>query len=204
MRFTIGQKLFTIGLVLNSKSTGKIAIHGHFVNPIPSLYSISKIQFNELTITEHHKVAGEWSDKKEYDGFKAVDKNGLTYSNQYPIASYGQLSDNKNHEFELDLIEESYEKNSHLSLDQFFESIFAQNLSPYNYELIRFMNDLDGGFVDDNNMTDYQRDYPEVYSQLQQISNQVQQQFKKDTGLNLVFNIEKLFKRNYKSWIIES
>lgn len=204
MRFTIGQKLFTIGLVLNSKSTGKISIHGHFVNPIPSLYSISKIQFNELTITEHHKVAGEWSDKKEYDGFKAVDKNGLTYSNQYPIASYGQLSDNKNHEFELDLIEESYEKNSHLSLDQFFESMFAQNLSPYNYELIRFMNDLDGGFVDDNNMTDYQRDYPEVYSQLQQISNQVQQQFKKDTGLNLVYNIEKLFKRNYKSWTIES
>lgn len=203
MRFTIGQKLFTIGLVLNSKSTGKLAIHGHFSNPIPSLYSVSKIQFNELTITEHHKVAGEWSDEKEYDGFKAVDKNGLTYSNQYPTASYGQLTDNKNHEFELDLIEETYEKNSHLGLDQFFESIFAQNLSPYNYELIRFMNELDGGFVDENNMTDYQRDYPDVYAQLLVISQKIQQQFKQDTGLNLVSRIDRKFDLNYKEWTVE-
>ncbi len=204
MRFNIGQKIFTIGLVLNSKSTGKLSIHGHFVNPVPNLYSVSKIQFNELTITEHHKVSGEWSDEKEYDGFKAVDKNGLTYSNQYPIASYGQLTDNKNHEFELDLVEETYEKNSHLGLDKFFENLFSQNLSPYNYELIRFMNELDGGFVDENNMTDYQRDYPEVYSELEKISQQIQLQFKQDTGLNLVSRIDRKFGKNYKGWIIES
>jgi len=196
--------VFTIGLVLNSKSTGKLSIHGHFVNPVPHLYTISKIQFNELTITEHHKVSGEWSNKKEYDGFKAVDKNGLIYSNQYPIASYGQLTDNKNHEFELDLVEETYEKNSHLGLDKFFENLFSQNLSPYNYELIRFMNELDGGFVDENNMTDYQRDYPEVYSELEKISQQIQQQFKQDTGLNLVSRIDRKFGKNYKGWIIES
>lgn len=204
MRFNIGQKIFTIGLVLNSKSTGKLSIHGHFVNPVPHLYTISKIQFNELTVTEHHKVSGEWSDEKEYDGFKAVDKNGLIYSNQYPIASYGQLTDNKNHEFELDLVEETYEENSHLGLDKFFENLFSQNLSPYNYELIRFMNELDGGFVDENNMTDYQRDYPEVYSELEKISQQIQQQFKQDTGLNLVSRIDRKFGENYKGWMIVS
>lgn len=53
-----------------------------------------------LECTEHRRVPGDWSDVIEHDGFifKQVGGNiappeGVVWVNQYPRASYGQLSD---------------------------------------------------------------------------------------------------------------
>ena len=49
----------------------------------------------EIAILEcisQHDVPGEWDDEIKYDGFIFKDAEGHTWNNQYPRASYGQLS----------------------------------------------------------------------------------------------------------------
>lgn len=46
----------------------------------------------EFTCVEHHKVPGEWDDEKQHDGFIFKDAEGNAWHNQYPRASYGQIS----------------------------------------------------------------------------------------------------------------
>lgn len=65
------------------------------------------IKFVKLTVTEHHRVRGDWDDKIAYDGYKLVDDSGQEYTNQYPRASYGQISDEADRVFVLK-IDESF------------------------------------------------------------------------------------------------
>lgn len=58
-------------------------------------------KLNSLTVLpfvckEHHRVAGDWDDEVKYDGYIFSDTEGNDWTNQYPRASYGQLSDDNN------------------------------------------------------------------------------------------------------------
>lgn len=72
----------------------------------PLMYSDempSKINFTKLTVTEHHQVYDSYDEKREkppeHDGYILTDTDGKQWANQYPTASYGQLSDEANRRF---------------------------------------------------------------------------------------------------------
>lgn len=96
-RFSVGEKLYAIHFAYEGKKD--------FGFGMPYLYDdapISKINIIELTVTEHHKVRGDFdSDQKKpkYDGFILTDKEGNIWHNQYPRASYGQVSDESDRRF---------------------------------------------------------------------------------------------------------
>lgn len=96
LRYNIGQKVLVLFYVLN----GRVG----FVNPLymPWQDKLDELMVKVLTITEHHKVAWDQDPNSEakYDGFLAVDEDGQPWGNQYPKASYGQLSDQANWYFE--------------------------------------------------------------------------------------------------------
>lgn len=85
--------------------SGKHPMGNDISNPIksitPWLYkdTHNKPEFKRLLCLEHHKVPEEFDPKQEpkYDGFRFVcpqEIEGVTYwDNQYPTASYGQMSD---------------------------------------------------------------------------------------------------------------
>ncbi len=57
---------------------------------------IERVELKVLKCVEHHKVRGEFDEKNaepKFDGFVFLDQEGLRWHNQYPSASYGQLSD---------------------------------------------------------------------------------------------------------------
>jgi hypothetical protein len=88
-RFNIGEKIIAIHY--------RIKDHRSFFNPIfcPWDDTLTKLDLAVLTVTEHHKVAWDQdpTGKREYDGFLLQDQTGQQWSNQYPHASYGQVSD---------------------------------------------------------------------------------------------------------------
>lgn len=61
----------------------------------------NKVNLECLTVAEHHKVAWDQDPdgKKEYDGYLLTDSEGNLMANQYPTASYGQMSDTANRRF---------------------------------------------------------------------------------------------------------
>lgn len=99
MRFEIGQTLFAIQFTnqadLDVKRIGVFSMPMRFNNEMPAT-----IHFVKLTVTEHHKVPGEWDNEEKYDGFILTDEQGNRYGNQYPRASYGQLSDTSDRIFQ--------------------------------------------------------------------------------------------------------
>lgn len=58
--------------------------------------TLNSITLTKLTCIEHHRVPGEWDDVVQYDGFLFTDPEGNKWANQYPRASYGQISDTQN------------------------------------------------------------------------------------------------------------
>lgn len=83
---------------------------------MPYMYrmdNVTGINILELTVTEHHKVRGDYDDETvepKYDGFVLKDKQGRIWHNQYPLASYGQLSDESDHEYNLAISQMNYDK----------------------------------------------------------------------------------------------
>lgn len=102
MRFQPTQVLFAIQLTHARDLEGDRI--GMFSQPL--LYSDempSKINFTKLMVTEHHKVYDSYDEKRtkppECDGYILTDTEGRLWSNQYPTASYGQMSDEGNRRF---------------------------------------------------------------------------------------------------------
>lgn len=65
-----------------------------------------RLEFQKLVVKEHHLVPGEWdnaSDEKKNDGFVLAAENGHVWHNQYPVAHYGQMNDNCDGLFRLDV-----------------------------------------------------------------------------------------------------
>jgi hypothetical protein len=69
-----------------------------------------------LECAEHHKVFNSWDEKKTgdtYDGFifkSQIADDARIWHNQYPTASYGQLSDSNNYVAKRDVSEEELEE----------------------------------------------------------------------------------------------
>tara|TARA_B100000700_G_scaffold71270_1_gene79226 strand:- start:4036 stop:4668 length:633 start_codon:yes stop_codon:yes gene_type:complete len=210
MRYQKNQKIWTIGFQLINKETGKVETWPSFVKPIPNLYEINEIYFRKLIITDHEKVSGEFSTEKEYDGFKAKDSDGNVWHNQYPEASYSQTSNEQDFVFDFSGLDEYYEEanQENLDFDDVMNNILSKHPVIHTASLLYFMNDLDGGLLDENNQLRIEREHPDVYEQLKVISNQIIQQFKEQTGLELktktkVLNGKKEFQFKIKEWYIE-
>lgn len=92
MRFQLNEILPVIHLRFDT--SGKL--HCTFRPYYPwSGHTVTKIQFDHLTVTEHHRVCDSYAaenSEPNCDGF--VLKSGdNVWHNQYPTASYGQTSD---------------------------------------------------------------------------------------------------------------
>lgn len=185
MRYSVGQKVWTIGLSLIEKDTGNPVYPIGFLAPHPGQLGISKLYFNALTVSEHHKVSGEWSDELEYDGFILKDEKDRVWHNQYPVARYGQISDSGDGLFESTLFEQMLIEHESKGLDPDWDSACAEfmqiNQMPINqYSLTRFMNDLAGGLLDENGTTRNQRS--EIWPKLVEIRDRVVKEFNETTG----------------------
>ncbi|QVD49238.1 hypothetical protein LUCX_168 [Xanthomonas phage vB_XciM_LucasX] len=64
---------------------------------IPWQDTLNEMIILEAACIEHHRVAGEWDDEIQYDGFIFQDTQGQRWHNQYPRAAYGQLDDSNDH-----------------------------------------------------------------------------------------------------------
>jgi hypothetical protein len=99
-RYSVGQKIYGVCFHENGKPPmfggGRPFLFGK--EDYPTLIDIV-----ELTVTEHHKVAWDQDpkDEKKYDGYLLKDNKGQVWCNQYPRASYGQISDAADREFSL-------------------------------------------------------------------------------------------------------
>ena len=210
MRYQLNQEIWTIGFRLINKYTGKVETCPTFVKPFPYLYKIDEIYFRKLTITEHEKVSDEFTTEKQYDGYKAKDTDGNVWHNQYPEASYSQTSNEQDFLFSLSGLKEYFKEANQekLDFDEVLDTIFSKHPVIHTASLLYFMNDLDGGLLDENNQLRIECEYPDVYEQLKVISNQIVQQFKEETGLELktktkVLNGKKEFQFKIKEWYIE-
>lgn len=93
-RYKVGQQIVTVGFVFADENYFVIR-RPYRSNMFIGLDTtpVLKTEVFRLTVIEHHKVPGEWSDALEYDGYILQDENGARWYNQYPYAIYGQLDD---------------------------------------------------------------------------------------------------------------
>jgi hypothetical protein len=97
----------------------------------PFLYDdtpVTRIHFTKLTVKEHHKVAWDYDETGEakYDGYVLVDDAKRLYHNQYPTASYGQLSDTANRRYNLAEVE----------IDERMKKRIERGVIPYDSHLL--------------------------------------------------------------------
>lgn len=97
MRYEIGQKIW--GVFFHNTDA---IFYPHYSPWMPFDFfgevrkTMPRIEFVELTVTEHRKVRWEYEEETvepKYDGFILVDAQGREWHNQYPRASYEQTSD---------------------------------------------------------------------------------------------------------------
>lgn len=103
MRYELNQELFAVQFVTAMAAANKdIGLYVKplmFNNHIPVL-----INFTKLVVAEHHKVPNEWDPEgaePKYDGYLLKDEKDTVFANQYPRASYGQISDAGNRRFNI-------------------------------------------------------------------------------------------------------
>lgn len=126
MRYNVGEKLPVVSCVVNGDNRLGLTI--------PLLHDSKQpdsIFMKMLTVTEHHRVANYWEtdpENKTCDGYILTDEQGVRWLNQYPRASYGQLSDNGDRQFEYDY--------SGLSKEQISDMIDKEEQYPLFYELL--------------------------------------------------------------------
>lgn len=105
-RYSIGQEIYVMSWLYTSgkhKSSSWSAPH-MYGNP----ESPDGVKFVKLTVTEHHKVRSEYDEENSIprcDGYIAhgiVDGVTTSYCNQFPRASYGQVTDTGDRIFKRD------------------------------------------------------------------------------------------------------
>lgn len=204
MRFEIGQKIWTVGFTLINKNTNTIETSPYFTNPDPKFYHIDKIHFVEISISEHKNVPDEFSEELKYDGFIATDGDNV-WHNQFPRASYGQLSNKCDHLFDLAGLDSYYEEvnQSNLTHQEVMTKILKKHPVITTCSLVYFMNELTGGLLDENGLTKRELHHPDVHSRLCAIADLVVSEFKKQTGHSLICYNKEL-NLNDKTTIIRS
>lgn len=96
-RYTVGETIYGINFAFDNFE--------NIMFRLPYLYDmreVTAINIIPLVVKEHHKVPNEWADVSappDCDGFVLSDDKELVWHNQYPKASYGQISDESNRRF---------------------------------------------------------------------------------------------------------
>jgi hypothetical protein len=101
-RYNVGDKLLTIQFK-SERNENEGLCFGPWVSE-PHIFNVTEnVQFEivELTVTEHHKVSWEYDteNKLDCDGFKLIDAKNIVWHNQFPKASYGQMTDSQDRIF---------------------------------------------------------------------------------------------------------
>lgn len=93
MRYEIGEKYVFLRVRYSAEPDDYAPLY------FPWEHTLEGIDTLLLSCVEHHKVADMWDskDEKKHDGFIFLDSDGNRYLNQYPTASFGQLSDHENY-----------------------------------------------------------------------------------------------------------
>lgn len=106
-RYSIGEEIYACVFVYGDRiSTNQPYMM--WSNETPT-----DIKFIKLTIKEHHKVPGDYDEEIKYDGYILAADDGTIFTNQYPRASYGQVSDRGDRIFHIDFrgkTEEDFKK----------------------------------------------------------------------------------------------
>lgn len=89
-RYSIGETLYGVAFTYEDKPFASISHPMIWDNRMPKAFS-----FIQLEVKEHYKVAWDQDPRggKKYDGYKLSSVDGLPFTNQYPHASYGQVTD---------------------------------------------------------------------------------------------------------------
>ena len=99
-RYTIGQEIIVVGF---NYGPGKEVWFNHRPFAFAGTDYPLSIELFKLKVIEHHKVA--WNvdpnGERRYDGFILSTEEGDVWHNQYPVASYGQVSDIANRRFTI-------------------------------------------------------------------------------------------------------
>ena len=97
MRYNVGETIYTIFFDIEGRDRLDF-----FWPYMYNMDQVVKINIVPLIVTKHYKVRGDY-DKEDtvptYDGYVLKDMQGNTWYNQYPRASYGQISDECNQRF---------------------------------------------------------------------------------------------------------
>lgn len=104
MRYQVGEELFVIHFdYLHLRSLEQQFQAADFIMPfmMGNKEVPNKVHIERLTVTEHHQVAWDQDTKEEkkHDGYLLTDTQGAVFANQYPRASYGQISDTGDRRF---------------------------------------------------------------------------------------------------------
>ncbi len=102
-RFTVGEVLLGICFTIEGEEN-----MGYVLPYLYNVNKVAKVNIVSLTVTEHHRVLNEWAPEgsdPDCDGFNLKDEAGKVWHNQYPRASYGQLSDEGNRRFTMHVTE---------------------------------------------------------------------------------------------------
>lgn len=95
-RYRVGEKILLMRY--NPQGSADTIKKGLFVPPFLPWEQVlsttaSPLYLKELVVTERHAVPGDWDDNLRATGFIAQAHDGAQWYNQYPRASYGQVSD---------------------------------------------------------------------------------------------------------------
>ncbi len=98
MRYQVGEKLIVVSFQYQGRD-----LANRFMMPYLHENMIEKIWIKELEVKEHHKVSWEYDieDKKECDGYILAGTDETVWYNQYPKASYGQVTAESDLRFQL-------------------------------------------------------------------------------------------------------
>lgn len=117
-RYSIGEKLLVVAHVVTVPGRNGSAPHFDTCTHILPYwkkkdYGIAhrRFEYLELEVIEHHKVTSEYDEenKKNCDGYILKSADGRIFYNQYPIASYGQVSDRGNRIFTESIPEKDWD-----------------------------------------------------------------------------------------------
>lgn len=123
-RYSVGEEIYACVFVYGDRiTTSQPYLIWSLSNETPT-----DIKFIKLTVKEHHKVPGDYDEEVKYDGYILAADDGTLFTNQYPLASYGQVSDRGDRIFSIDFRGKTQED---------FNKVFDNQVKvPYEYVLI--------------------------------------------------------------------
>lgn len=101
-RLNVAQEVYVINVTIQDQSPDFDPFYSQPL--LHDFKQIKDVRLNKLTVCEHHKVRSEYDIAEAeaiYDGYILKDDAGVVFHNQYPVASYGQMSDTANRRYNV-------------------------------------------------------------------------------------------------------